>query len=88
MPCDYGSRHPHPVNNLTKEDQDKLGCDNRKKIYVRRICIGNSPDLISTTGIRLTATRDLTYQLILKKIASEQNHLTKSHFITNDHGNT
>ena len=38
-PCDYGSRHPLPVENLEDEDQIKLGLDTGKEIYVRKLFI-------------------------------------------------
>ena len=37
MPCDYGSRHPNPIHHLPADEQDQLGFDNGKDIYVRKI---------------------------------------------------
>lgn len=77
MPCDYGSRHPYPIDHLTEEDKEKLGCDTGKEIYVRKIDIGNSPDAISIPDIRRTASKDSTYQTIMKEITAGRNPSAK-----------
>ena len=37
MPCDYGSKHPNPILHLSSEEQELLGFDNGRDIYVRKI---------------------------------------------------
>ena len=68
MPCDYGSRHPYPIDNLSDAEKEKLGCDIGNQIYVRRIDIGNTPDAMSTEDIVAAATKDPTYQTIMKEL--------------------
>ena len=68
MPCDYGSRHPFSIANLAEEEQEKLGCDTGKKIYVRKIDISNSPDAILPADIRQAGEKDATYQRIQKEV--------------------
>ena len=68
MPCDYGSRNPYPIEHLTEKEQDKLGCDTGREIYVQRIDIGSMPDAIAINDIRTAAARDPIYQTIVKDI--------------------
>ena len=68
MPCDFGSRHPYPIEHLSDDDKEKLGCDMGNEIYVRRIDISNSPDAISPKDIKAAGDRDATYLLVKKEI--------------------
>ena len=70
MPCDYGSRNPYPIEHLSEQEKEKLGCDTGNEIYVRKIDIGNSPDAISLNDIKTAGSRDSTYQAILKDISA------------------
>ena len=68
MSCDYGSRHPFPISHMSEEEQEKLGCDTGKRIYVRKINISNSPNAILPTDIRQAGKKDATYQRIQKEL--------------------
>ena len=68
MPCDYGSRHPYPIDNLSAAEKDKLGCDIGNRIYVRRIDIGNTPNAILLKDIGEAAIKDPSYQAIIKEL--------------------
>ena len=70
MPCDYGSRHPFPTNQLPEHEQEKLGCDIGNEIYVRKINITNSPDAILPSDIRSAGTKDATYTHIMKEVSA------------------
>ena len=70
MPCDYGSRHPYPIDTLSNAEKEKLGCDIGNQIYVRRIDIGNTPDAISIKDISAAASKDPTHQAIMKELRS------------------
>ena len=72
MPCDYGSRNPYPIDNLSEEDKEKVGCDTEKEIYVRRIDISNFPDAITTAEKRQAGLRDATYLKIMKQIQARR----------------
>ena len=62
MPCDYGSRHPNPIEHLTVEEREVLGFDMGKDIYVRRIFnIDQSPTYITSEQIKKAATLDTRY---------------------------
>ena len=78
MPCDYGSRHAYPIDHLSEKEQEKLGCDNGKIIYVRKIDIGHSPDAIKIADIKTAALRDPTYQAITKAIKAGSKHHSKT----------
>jgi hypothetical protein len=63
MPCDYGSRHPNPIDHLSPEEQDRLGFDTGKDIYVRKIiCLDNSPNYVRIEQIEMAANYDQQYQ--------------------------
>ena len=65
MPCDYGSRHPNPIVHLSSEEQDLLGFDNGREIYVRKIInLDNSPNYVRQEQIEMAAEHDLEYQLM------------------------
>ena len=65
MPCDYGSRHPNPIVHLSPEEQDVLGFDNGKDVYVRKIIsLDNSPNYVRTEQIEMAAKYDPQYQLM------------------------
>ena len=68
MPCDYGSRNPYPIDNLSKEDKEKLGCDTGKEICVRQIDIGNTPYAITTAEIKQAGLGDATYTKIMRQV--------------------
>ena len=68
MPCDYGSRHPYPIDHLSEAEKEKLGCDIGNRIYVRRIDIGNTPNAISPKDIGEAAIKDPSYQAIIKEL--------------------
>ena len=54
MPCDYGSRHPNPINHLSLDEQVDLGFDHGQDIYVRRmINISNSPAALNSEDIHM-----------------------------------
>lgn len=62
MPCDYGSRHPNPIEHLNSEEKEVLGFDTGSTIYVRRIFnIDESPAFITSKQIKEAATRDTLY---------------------------
>ena len=67
MPCDYGSRHPNTIQHLTSEEQDNLGFDMGKTIYVRMIALGDSPDAINVDDIRQAAHND-NYQRVCETV--------------------
>jgi len=65
MPCDYGSRHPNPIEHLSPEEQDELGFDNGKDVYVRKIIsLDNSPNHVRIEQIEMAAKYDPQYQLM------------------------
>ena len=59
MPCYYGSRHPNRIDHLSQEEQEKLGFDTRKDIYVRKvICLENSPNYVRLEQFEMAADYD------------------------------
>jgi hypothetical protein len=63
MPCDYGSRHPNPIVHLSPEQQDILGFDNGREVYVMKIVnLDNSPNYVRTEQIEMAAKYDPEYQ--------------------------
>ena len=69
MPCDYGSRHPNPIVHLSPEEQDALGFDNGKDVYVRKIIsLDNSPNYVRTDQIEMAAKYDPQYQLMRESL--------------------
>ena len=63
MPCDYGSRHPNPIIHLSSEEQELLGFDNGKDVYVRKIIsLENSPNYVRIEQIEMAAKYDQQYQ--------------------------
>ena len=62
MPCDYGSRHPNPIDHLSVGEKDSLGFDTGKEIYVRKIInIEDSPTYVTPVELKEAATRDTQY---------------------------
>ena len=72
MPCDYGSRHPNTIYHLSKEEQEDLGFDMGKTIYVRKIHMSGSPDAINTTDIKQAALQVRKYSIKRKPSGKEQ----------------
>ena len=69
MPCDYGSRHPNPIEHLSPEEQESLGFDNGKDVYVRKIIsLDNSPNHVRMEQIEMAAKYDSQYQLMRELI--------------------
>ena len=60
-PCDYGSRHPLPIEHLQDADKTKMGLDTGDEIYVRKISTDDSPRAITIEDIRAAATNDPIY---------------------------
>ena len=59
MPCYYGSRHPNRIDHLSQEEQEKLGFDTRKDIYVRKvICLEHSPNYVRLEQFEMAADYD------------------------------
>ena len=73
-PCDYGSRHPLPIEHLDEEEKAKLGLNTGKEIYVRKIYIAteDSARAITHDDIKLTASKDPIYKQLLKCIQTGQ----------------
>jgi hypothetical protein len=75
MPCDYGSRHPNSIVHLSSEEQDLLGFDNGREIYVRKIInLDNSPNYVRQEQIEMAAQQDLEYQLNHSAMAWQKHH--------------
>ena len=68
-PCDYGSRHPLPIEHLQESDKSKMGLDVGDEIYVRNISTENSPYAITTDDIKRAASNDATYTQLAKCIS-------------------
>lgn len=60
-PCDFGSRHPLPIEHLEDADKTKLGLNMGNEIYVRKISTEDSPRAISMEDIKSAATNDPIY---------------------------
>ena len=58
MPCDFGSRHPKPIDHLSPKEQEKLGMDQGSEVYVRRLNIANSPNAATVEIIKEASERD------------------------------
>ena len=73
-PCDYGSRHPQPVEHLDEHEQEKLGLNTGKEIYIRKLYISteDSPRALSIEDIKLAAPKDPSYSLLIKCIKNGQ----------------
>ena len=69
-PCDFGSRHPLPIEHLEEADKRKLGLDMGNEIYVRKIFISteDSPHAISTENIQSAASNDPVYKQLREAI--------------------
>ena len=67
-PCDYGSRHPLPIDQLQDSDKTKMGLDMGEEIYVRKISSENSPNAITTEQIKQAASNDPIYSHLMKCI--------------------
>ena len=67
-PCDFGSRHPLPIEHLEDSDKRKFGLDMGNEIYVRKIFTEDSPHAISIEDIRSAASNDPTYRQLMKAI--------------------
>ena len=80
-PCDYGSRHPLPIEQLEENEKEKLGLNTGNEIYVRKLYLSteDSPRALTIEDIKLTAMKDPTYNLLIKCIKNGQagNRTTK-----------
>ena len=78
MPCDYGSRHPNNIEHLSLDEQDTIGFDTGREVYVRNIiCLDNSPNYVRMEQKEMAAERD-AYQeareaLMKRNIKAPQN---------------
>ena len=63
MPCDYGSRHPNSIEHLSVDEQDTIGFDTGREVYVRKIiCLDNSPNYVRMEQMEMAAEQDAVYQ--------------------------
>ena len=69
MPCDFGSRHPPPINHLTDSQKEKAGIDVGNIIYVRKLIFTNSPDAVTSEHLKAAAINDPDYQTTLGLIS-------------------
>ena len=67
-PCDFGSRHPLPIDHLEETEKAKLGLDLGNEIYVRKISIDNSPRAITVEDIKAAAANDQVYTELINCI--------------------
>ena len=69
MHCDYGSRHPNPICHISADEQDRLGFDNGKDIYVRKIIdMENSPNHVPIEQIQRAANNGKQYQDVIEAL--------------------
>ena len=64
-PCDYGSRHPLPIDHLEEAEKTKLGLDIGNEVYVRKIATANSPRAITVEDIKAAASNDPAYTQLI-----------------------
>lgn len=67
-PCDYGSRHPLPIEHLQDVDKTKMGLDTGNEIYIRKITTEHSPRAVSSEDIKSAAGNDPVYKQLVECI--------------------
>ena len=68
MPADFNSRHPEPITHLSKHERENLQIDDGEDIQVMRVIMGDLPPALTTKMIREVASRDTTYQKLIKAL--------------------
>ena len=67
-PCDYGSRHPLPMDHLNQESQERAGYDQADEIYIRRVISSDLPDAVTLDIVKEAATKDPVYMKLYRAI--------------------
>ena len=62
VPADFSSRHPNPIDNLTKEEREQLYIDDGEDNQIMRVMMADLPDALSMELIRQAADTDPVYQ--------------------------
>ena len=69
-PCDYGSRHPPPLDmdNVTEREQEELGVAQDSEIYVARVVEDQLPDALTRSMVRKATREDKKLSLLREDI--------------------
>jgi hypothetical protein len=60
-PCDYGSRHPFPLTNLSEREKEKMGVEDEGEVWIRRLFMSDLPDAVSVEMLQDAADKDRDY---------------------------
>ena len=62
MPCDYASRHPKPIDNMSQEEKEALMMDEGEETEVMRVIMADLSPALSLELVREVAQGDPAYQ--------------------------
>ena len=60
-PCDFGSRHPAPLTNLSDREKEKMGVEDEGEVWIRRLFMSDLPDAVSVEMLQEVADKDTDY---------------------------
>ena len=71
-PCDYKSRHPTPISDLSTSDREKLGVDDSDEVTVMRLWVEDMPMALSVDTLKEAAAKDQDYQELVERVKTGQ----------------
>ena len=57
-PCDFGSQHPAPFTDLSDREKEKMGVEDDKEFWIRRLFMSDLPDAVSVEMLQEAADKD------------------------------
>ena len=67
-PCDFGSRHPAPLTDLSDREKEKLGVEDDGEVWIRRLFMSDLPDAVSVEMLQEAADKDKDYVNLRKAV--------------------
>ena len=67
-PCDYRSRKPTSIKDLSEAEQAKLGVDNNTDVLVMKVVMDDMPPAMELQKVKEAALLDPTYQQLLRAV--------------------
>ena len=67
-PCDFGSRHPAPLIDLSDREKEKLGGEDDGEVWIRRLFMSDLPDAVSVEMLQEAAGKDNDYVNLRKAV--------------------
>ena len=77
-PTDYNSRHPMPIEGLTKEDRDVLMIDDGQEVTIMKVIFTDLPTAVSEEIIKEAGHKDPTYKAVMQAVKEGRKPVDRS----------